>query len=107
MRALLSIWMYIWVAAGTKGLSSSSAGLCSGPLVVEDGGRLGQHALALLRELAERGVGLVGEGKPAAGKLRTPRPAQMVGYWIRRWMAHLSAFTHITLSSVLLEAVRS
>ena len=75
------------------------------PFVVEDGGRLGQHALALLRELAEKGVG--------GGELRTPetwglqRPAQMVAYWIRRWMAHLSAFTHITLSSVLLEAVRS
>lgn len=46
------------------------------PFVVEDGGRLGQHALALLRELAERGV--------REGKLRTPeiwglqRPAQIV-----------------------------
>ena len=34
------------------------------PFVVEDGGRLGQHALALLRELAERKMG--------EGKLRTP-----------------------------------
>ena len=74
------------------------------PFVVEDGGRLGEHALALLRELAERGV--------REGRLRTPetwgrqRPAQMVGFWIRRWLAQLSAFLHITLSSVLLEATR-
>ena len=37
------------------------------PFVVEDGGRLGQHALALLRELAERGVGRANSGHQRLG----------------------------------------
>ena len=68
------------------------------PFAVEEGGRMGAHALALLRQLAERGV--------ASGHLRrqfTPKhPAQCVAYWVRRWMRRISATIHFSLSRQLL-----
>ena len=73
------------------------------PAVMEEGGRLGAHFHALLRELAERGVSL--------GSLRAPPswpavpPAAIVAYWVRLWSQRLSTWLHDTLSCRLLRAV--
>ena len=73
------------------------------PAVMEEGGRLGAHFLALLRELAERGVSL--------GSLLAPPswpavpPAAVVAYWVRLWTQRLSTWLHDTLSCRLLRAV--
>eukprot|EP00873_Tetraselmis_striata_P009583 jgi/Tetstr1/429847/TSEL_019714.t1 len=69
------------------------------PCVVEEGGRLGEHLLALLKELAERGI--------ASGHLKQPpswrelRPAALVAHWIRKWTAKLSVALHIFLAEYL------
>ena len=73
------------------------------PAVVEEGGRLGAHFQALLRELAERGVRL--------GTLKAPPswpdvpPPTVVAYWVRQWTQRLSTWLHDTLSRRLLQAL--
>ena len=60
------------------------------PFVLEEGGRFGDHALALLAELAEQGA-LSGKLKaPESWSCSSPRAAS--SYWIRRWMQEISAW---------------
>eukprot|EP00873_Tetraselmis_striata_P037934 jgi/Tetstr1/458198/TSEL_044687.t1 len=69
------------------------------PCVVEEAGRLGEHLLALLKELAERGF--------ASGHLKQPpswrelRPAALVAHWIRKWTVKLFVALHIVLAEYL------
>ena len=70
------------------------------PCVVEEGGRLGGHFQALLRELAERGV--------SRGILRVPAswgpapPPVAVSHWVGTWRARISTWLHSALSRRLL-----
>ena len=73
------------------------------PAVMEEGGRLGAHFLALLRELAERGV-RQGSLCPPSSWPAVPSAAT-VAYWVRIWTQRLSTWLHNTLSSRLLRAV--
>jgi hypothetical protein len=76
------------------------------PFAVEDGGRLGAHAQALLRMLAERAVR---EGRRSRPPLRDPvgnvargDGATQVSLWVQRWQRHISAWLHISMSRQLL-----
>ena len=74
------------------------------PFSMEDGGRFGAHALALLKILAERAVSshLFVSG---TGELPGP-PAMQVSLWVQRWQSRLSAWLHLTLSQHLLRLYR-
>ena len=71
------------------------------PFAIEDGGRLGAHAQAALRLIAEYAVG---KGRlPPMGRNRTPPlPPVAVALWVRRWQQRLSAWLHLTLSRQVL-----
>ena len=67
---------------------------------MEDGGTLGAHALALLKQLAEFAVF---RGSFCSPDSRAPLTAPMqVSLWVQRWQHRLSTWLHATLSQQLL-----
>ena len=67
---------------------------------MEDGGTLGAHALALLKQLAEFAVSC---GSFCSPDSRAPLTAPMqVSLWVQRWQHRLSTWLHVTLSQQLL-----
>ena len=59
------------------------------PFVLEEGGRFGDHALALLSEIAEFG--------PQTGKLKVPESwasssNAASAYWVRKWKQEVSGW---------------
>jgi len=73
------------------------------PFAVEDGGRLGAHAQAFLRTLAER---VVQHGRRSRAPSRDPSGmvlridgATHVSLWVQRWQRHISSWLHLSLSS--------
>ena len=71
------------------------------PFAMEDGGRLGSHAHATLKLLAEYAEGK-GRLPPRAQHVAPPLPPAAVALWIRRWHHRLSAWLHLTLSRQVL-----
>ena len=72
------------------------------PCVVEEGGRLGGHFQALLKELAERGVS---SGVLAAPASWSPvPPSVVVSQWVGAWRARISTWLHSALSRRLLRS---
>ena len=70
------------------------------PFAMEDGGTLGAHALALLKQLAEFAVS---HGSFCSPGSRAPLTAPMqVSLWVQRWQHRLSTWLHVTLSQQLL-----
>ena len=68
------------------------------PCVVEEGGRIGGHFQALLKELAERGVSrgiLLTRTSPVP-------PSMVVSQWVGTWRARISTWLHFALSRRLL-----
>ena len=87
--------------------SASPVSQCHGgrhrlvPFVLEEGGmRFGDHALALLSEIAELGA--------QAGKLKAPEswasssPNAASAYWVRKWKQEVSGWLQVTMSDTLL-----
>ena len=64
------------------------------PFAVEDGGRLGAHAQAFLRALAERAVGQGRRSRPPlrdlTGSVVRGDGATQVSLWVQRWQRHIS-----------------
>ena len=72
------------------------------PCVLEEGGRLGGHFQALLKELAERGVS---RGVLAPPPSWSPVPPRVVvSHWVGTWRARISSWVHSTLSCKLLRS---
>ena len=68
------------------------------PCEVEEGGRLGGHFQALLKELAERGVSrglLTSRASPVS-------PPMQVSQWVGAWRSCISTWLHFALSRRLL-----
>ena len=86
--------------------SSSPVSQCHGgrhrlvPFVLEEGGRFGDHALAILSEIADLGA--------ETGKLKAPEswscsnPQAASAYWVRRWKQEVSGWLQVTMSDTLL-----
>ena len=86
--------------------SSSPVSQCHGgrhrlvPFVLEEGGRFGDHALAILSEIA--GIGA------ETGKLKAPEswfcsnPQAASAYWVRSWKQEVSGWLQVTMSDTLL-----
>ena len=86
--------------------SASPVSQCHGgrhrlvPFVLEEGGRFGDHALALLSEIAELGA--------QSGKLKAPEswasssPNAASAYWVRKWKQEVSGWLQVTMSDTLL-----
>jgi len=76
------------------------------PFAVEDGGRLGAHAQAFLRSLAERAVRQGRRSRPAmrdpSGAVVRSDGATQVSLWVQRWQRHISSWLHLSLSRQLL-----
>ena len=70
------------------------------PCVVEEGGRIGGHFQALLKELAETGVSRGVLSSPASWS-PVPPPV-LVSRWVGTWRARISSWLHFTLSRKLL-----
>ena len=70
------------------------------PCVVEEGGQLGGHFQALLKELAERGVSR-GVLAPPAGWSVVP-PSVVVSHWVGTWRRRISTWLYFALSRRLL-----
>ena len=63
---------------------------------MEDGGTLGAHALALLKQLAEFAVS---RGSFCSPDSRAPLTAPMqVSLWVQRWQHRLSTWLHMSPS---------
>ena len=71
------------------------------PFAMEDGGRLGAHAQALLKLLAEYAVAK-GRLPPRSPHSALPIPPVAVSLWVRKWQQRLSAWMHLTLSRQVL-----
>ena len=75
------------------------------PFVLEEGGRrFGDHALALLSEIAEFGAqtGLTGKLKvPESWASSSPKAASSA-YWVRKWKQEVSGWLQVTMSDTLL-----
>ena len=67
---------------------------------VEEGGRFGDYALAILSGIADIGA--------ETGKLKAPEswscsnPQAASAYWVRRWKQEVSGWLQVTLSDTLL-----
>ncbi len=68
---------------------------------MEDEGRLGAHAHATLKLLAEYAVSK-GRLPPRARHVAPPLPPTVVALWIRKWHQRLSTWLHRTLSRQVL-----
>ena len=96
--------------AATKESEKINADACSSapvavrhrlvPCVLEEGGRLGGHFQALMKELVERGVSR-GVLAPPPSWSPVPPPV-VVSYWVGTWRARVSSWVHSTLSRKLL-----
>ena len=71
------------------------------PFAVEESGRFGKHALALLRELASRGV-KDGYLKPPTS-WRAPKQLRVISYWVSQWLQDISLSLSHHLSDIVLE----
>jgi hypothetical protein len=67
------------------------------PFAVEDGGRLGAHAQALLRALASAALAK-GRSPPFARGLDKLTHNMQISLWVRRWQQRLSAWVHLSIS---------
>ena len=74
------------------------------PFVLEDGGRFGEHALALLYELAKDGVHK--ERLKAPPHWPVVSSAQVIAHWTHKWWAQISGWFHYTLAVSLLETTQ-
>ena len=76
------------------------------PFAVEDGGRLGAHAQAFLRTLAERTIRQGRKSRPSSldpsGIVVHGAGATHMSLWIKRWQRHISTCLHLSLSRQLL-----
>ena len=76
------------------------------PFVAEDGGRMGAHAQAFLRTLAERAVCQGRKSRPSSldpsGDVVRGDGATQVSLWVKRWQRQISTWLHISLSRQLL-----
>ena len=67
------------------------------PAVIEEGGRIGAHFYALLREMVERGVRfghLQPPPPPPPPSWPAVPPAALVAHWVRLWTQRLSTWLH-------------
>ena len=70
--------------------------------VLEEGGRFGDHALALLSEIIATELGA------QAGKLKAPEswasssPNAASAYWVPKWKQEVSGWLQVTMSDTLL-----
>ena len=64
---------------------------------VEDGGRLGAHALALFRALAVVAIEK-GRRPPFAYKAANIVAATLVSLWVQRWQQRMSSWLHMAIS---------
>ena len=71
------------------------------PFAVEESGRFGRHALALLRELADRGV-KDGFLKPPTS-WRAPKHSSVVSHWVSQWLQDISLSLSHHLSEIVSE----
>ena len=79
------------------------------PFVMEDGGRFGEHALALLWNLALRGTGPRGcLSRPLAGGQSTccPTPTATASWYVNKWLGSLSWTMARFHASQLLQTLR-
>jgi hypothetical protein len=67
------------------------------PFAVEDGGRLGEHAQALLRALATAALAK-GRSPPFARGIDKLTHNMQISLWVRRWQQRLSAWVHLSIS---------
>jgi hypothetical protein len=67
------------------------------PFAIEDGGRLGAHAQALLRSLATAALAK-GRAPPFARGVDNITHNMQVSLWVRRWQQRLSAWVHLAIS---------
>ena len=93
-------------------MSARLAGHTLVPFVMEDGGRFGDHAIALLWNLALRGTGPRGcPSRPLAGgqstccptpTLGSPRPTATASWYVNKWLGSVSwdygAVSHVAAS---------
>ena len=67
------------------------------PFAIEDGGRLGAHAQALLRALATTTL-TKGRSPPFAKGTETMTHNMLVSLWVRRWQQRISTWLHLAVS---------
>ena len=75
------------------------------PFALEDGGRLGAHAQALLRSLA---VVALDKGRTPPFVYRAPSPSApaLASLWVQRWQQRLSTWLHLALSKQVMRSLR-
>ena len=71
------------------------------PFVLEEGGRFGDHALALLSEIAEFGA-QAGKLIKAPESWASSSPNAASAYWVRKWKQEVSGWLQVTMSDTLL-----
>ena len=71
------------------------------PFVLEEGGRVGDHALALLSEIAELGA-QAGKLNKAPESWASSSPNAASAYWVRKWKQEVSGWLQVTMSDTLL-----
>ncbi len=67
------------------------------PFAVEDGGRLGAHAQALLRALATAALSK-GRRPPFVKGTDEMQHQMLVSQWVRRWQQRVSSWLHLAIS---------
>jgi hypothetical protein len=67
------------------------------PFAMEDGGRLGAHAIALLRSLAIVALDK-GERPPFAHIAFGPSSPILASQWVQRWQQRISSWLHLAIS---------
>jgi hypothetical protein len=67
------------------------------PFAIEDGGRMGAHAQALLRSLALAALAK-GRSPPFARGVDNLTHNMQISLWVRRWQQRLSAWVHLSIS---------
>ncbi len=67
------------------------------PFAIEDGGRLGAHAQALLRALATSALAK-GRTPPFAKSVEDMTHPMLVSRWVRRWYHRISSWLHLAIS---------
>ena len=71
------------------------------PSALEDGGRLGAHAHALLRSFAALAIEK-GRRPPLAYKESSSIAPTLASLWVQRWQQRLSIWMHLALSKQVL-----
>ena len=67
------------------------------PFAIEDGGRLGAHAQALMRALAASAPAR-GRTPPFARGIEDMYHPMLVSLWVRRWHQRISSWLHLAIS---------